>query len=202
MVSKTHCCLRTKVKWKGQWNYCQGLVSDAMHLMTWSPWISSTFHTALSRACPVHSPPCRANSFTYLHGGSPSILVFPQHKTGTERRDAQCIYSPSSPGIYPLLPHPWGQAVSKLPSMENIQEHMGCTPCRCTTCKVSHCKKTAIGWKQGEGTAGKKSTCSKRHVLSSITPGRGKKSRDTTETPQEESFQGCSEEDKGQRSGI
>lgn len=67
-------------------------MSDAMHLITCSPWISSTFHTALSRACPVHSPPCRANSFTYLHGGSPSILVFPQHKTGIERRDAQCIY--------------------------------------------------------------------------------------------------------------
>lgn len=114
-------------------------MSDVMHLMIYPPWISSTFHTAQSWACPVHSPPCRLNSLTYLHRGSPAVLVFSQHKMGIERTDAQCIYSPFSRGIYPLLPHSLGQAVSiKVSHCGKYTGTYGMHPCRCTTCKVSH----------------------------------------------------------------
>lgn len=85
------------------------------------------------------------------------------------------VFIHSSPTCYDRL------FQSKSPGMETTQKHTGCAPCRGTTRKAPYCK-TAISWKQGEGTAGKKKNPRpKRYVLSSMTPGMGKKSgRDTS----------------------
>lgn len=131
--------------WGPRWNEKCNDINVRGKCLMWCTWWST------HRGSPQHITQFKDElaKFISCHAGLiPSLTYIERalqswsfHRTKQELRgqDAQCIYSPSSWGIYPLLPHTLGQAVSiKVNHCGKYTGTYRMHPCRCTTRKVSH----------------------------------------------------------------